>query len=129
MYSCSQGYYTYRANKQCVTTCPTGTYPMLADTTCEVCVSPCLTCTSSVACLTCISNYFLTPSSTCSQTCPDEYYPSTKTQNCEECVGRCRTCTSETACLTCKVGFLEVTECVDSCGNSSLYADLSTLQC
>ena len=80
VYTCSNGYYTYLNSLNvdtpgsCLQSCPIGTYAYATNLSCIACKSPCLSCTNDNFCLSCVANYFLTPSNTCSQTCPYQYY-------------------------------------------------------
>lgn len=104
----------YLLNSQCSINCPTNQYGGIDGSNnpiCTVCVSPCLTCTSISACLSCTvpSGKSLVYGTTTCDNCPDGQYSSS--QVCLLCSINCVTCsTSSSSC--------------DSCGRSVYGIDL-----
>lgn len=65
------------------------------------CPLNCDKCSSSTACVTCSSGYFLRSDNICYEFCLDGTFPNSKTLTCDRCPTGCATCTSLTACKTC----------------------------
>lgn len=59
VYACATSYYTYQQNKTCLTLCPATTYSVQSNLSCLPCVLPCMTCNSSITCLSCVIGYYL----------------------------------------------------------------------
>jgi len=106
--SCSTGYIydnrTISGNYECLSNCPSSHYNTGLGTQCLPCDVGCQICTSSFSnCSLCISNYYLTAStSTCSQTCPtNSPYPTLYTVNTSSSYGVCEIC-NKTICNSCE---------------------------
>ena len=72
---------------QCISDCADGTFR--SNTTCELCVSPCATCSAVDVCLTCELNLNL-HQSTCLSNCPARMYSSNGF--CQDCPTNCTSC-------------------------------------
>lgn len=81
------------ATQTCLSACPTRMYGnTLLNNQCTACVSPCLTCTSSTACLSCVAGSYLLGTS-CGTSCPlGTYIANPTTNNCDPCSTSCLTC-------------------------------------
>lgn len=130
--SCDAGFYLYGST--CYLQCPVGTYTLSSSYTCQICVSPCLTCNNATSCLTCVSGYFL-EGSTCALNCSSTYLFANVTSSvCESCPNPCVTCQANgtnVTCLSCASGYLfNGTSCVFVCG-WGLYGNFvnNTSQC
>ena len=84
--------------------CGASFYPdtAVSPTTCTACVSPCATCTTQTACITCANGFFLA-GATCSATCPTgTFIPNNATNSCDACNTICQTCSvTTTNCTAC----------------------------
>ena len=69
---------------------------------CSSCVPPCVTCTSSTFCLSCVNKYQKANSTTgeCEYNCPEYYYQINET--CDECPELCISCKSKILCTDCR---------------------------
>jgi hypothetical protein len=130
--SCDSGFYQY--GRTCYLSCPSGTYTVTSSYSCSACVSPCLTCSSSTACLTCQSGFFLEGSS-CLSACSSNYlFANSTSQACESCPNPCVSCSLSNGtvrCLSCAEGYLYSNgSCVYTCpwGEYGNYVN-STSQC
>lgn len=97
--ACTSGYLVYEAKKQCVRTCPSGTF--VSSSTCLPCNSNCLTCASAATtCTNCVSNLYLSEGK-CLTFCPSRTYVDGNI--CKNCHFTCITCrgTTETDCIVC----------------------------
>jgi hypothetical protein len=105
--SCDSGFYLYK--EVCYLQCPVGTYTLSSTYSCSACNFPCLTCSGSVSCLTCVTGYYLEGSS-CRTSCSSTYlFANTTSGLCETCPNPCVTCNyanSIIKCLSCAAGFL-----------------------
>ena len=106
--SCDSGFYLY--NGTCYLTCPSGTFTLTASYSCQLCVSPCLTCSNSSACLTCVNGFYLEGTS-CLSTCSSTtVFANATSQICESCPNPCVTCqvvnSTAVKCLSCTTGYL-----------------------
>lgn len=82
----------------CKSTCPDTYYANGAI--CVPCVSPCLTCSSSILCFSCLSNYTLFASNySCLNSCPDQYVSINMT--CIPCSSNCLNCLGIDFCSSC----------------------------
>ena len=115
-------------NGVCVGTCTnTLTYPDGTTSSCQPCNSPCLTCTSATACLSCVNGYMLSGTS-CSTSCSSGFFFSTTANDCQACLLNCLACTNAIFCQKCQAGNYIKTinstanECVSNCGNQ-MYAN------
>lgn len=110
--SCDVGYYTNTLNRSCVYNCPPGMFTDLANYQCLVCQPPCLTCTSTTECLSCM------PSTTkptylegkkCVEKCSSNMtFGDNSTLTCMRCVSPCEACSFiGTNCTSCSSGYLE----------------------
>ncbi len=85
---CSNNYYVYLNStsttnpKQCLSSCPLGSYTLTSNVSCMPCKSPCLTCLNEQFCLSCVDGYYLTKDNYCNATCPYKYYGKTETKTC-----------------------------------------------
>lgn len=96
--SCKTGYYY---NFTCIpaNSCPSGTYANSSTLNCEVCTSPCASCSITGSnCTSCVSPQ-LYYDSTCSASCPSGMYQSGN--NCLNCTAPCSTCFNNSYCLSC----------------------------
>jgi proprotein convertase subtilisin/kexin type 5 len=88
----------------CVSACVAGMYPRTSSdpALCVVCVSPCATCTSQTACITCASGFFL-DNVTCTPTCrAGTTIANNATNTCDPCDSICLTCSVSTSnCTAC----------------------------
>ncbi len=77
----------------CLSGCPNQMYPDSSNSyICTYCVSPCVTCTSSTSCSSCISGRYLLGTS-CGTSCPTGLYiPNPSTNKCDPCDTSCATC-------------------------------------
>jgi proprotein convertase subtilisin/kexin type 5 len=91
---------------------------------CENCRSPCLTCTWSDLCDSCISGFSLSGSS-CLSSCPSGQY--SDGFKCNQCPSLCTSCSflnNLPACLTCSTNTFSYSfSCVGSCPNSTTLTD------
>lgn len=91
--------------------------------TCKRCVSPCLTCTSSNLCLSCIYNFLY--GQNCISECPLGYYANITLKTCEPCFSGCEECSSRSICTKCEVGScLNNGECITECEYGLYYSSL-----
>lgn len=92
------------SSSTCLAQCPSGMYPdsNQSPTLCVSCVGPCVTCTTSTACLSCITGKFLYLTS-CLSGCPADYsVESILTNTCETCNAVCDKCKGTTTnCTSC----------------------------
>ena len=88
--TCDSGFYLY--NRTCYLTCPSATYTVTSSYTCQPCVSPCATCSSVSACLSCASGFFLEGTSCLSACSTTSLFANTTSQVCETCPNPCVTC-------------------------------------
>lgn len=79
----------FLSNFYCTSTCPDYTYRNSTTTTCTPCQSPCLLCSTSSTCLSCINTMYLL-NTTCYSTCPSSYIGVNKI--CQPCAFPCMTC-------------------------------------
>ncbi|CAF0849788.1 unnamed protein product [Adineta ricciae] len=115
-------------NGACVPTCQPRTF--LSNNQCDVCQTPCLTCSNSTSCLTCKDNLLLM-NDQCVEECPKGYYQ--YDQRCLQCHSICKTCKgpSEDDCKTCADGFTfneKERKCLSLCSNGN-YFDKNTNEC
>lgn len=105
---CDAGFYLY--GETCVLSCPTQTYSIQSSYECQTCVVPCLTCTSSNSCLSCVAGYFLESSSCVTSCSSTELFGNSTSRACEPCPNPCSTCSAVNStyvlCLSCQVGYL-----------------------
>ncbi|CAD8093460.1 unnamed protein product [Paramecium primaurelia] len=122
---------------QC-TSCINGYY--IQDSTCTLCQTPCINCTSAISCLSCISTTYLSGTSCLTCQSPCIKCQSADNTNCQECISgyyligtvctqcdsKCKTCTTSSTCQSCADGYyLNGTTCVQcpigctSCINDS----------
>lgn len=106
--TCDSGFYLY--NSTCYLNCPSGTFTLTASYSCQLCVSPCLTCSNSSACLTCVNGFYL-EGINCLNTCSSTtLFANTTSQICESCPNPCVTCqvinSTAVKCLSCATGYL-----------------------
>ena len=119
----------------CVATCPDSYYPQ--NQQCLLCQSPCQTCTSTYACLSCVTPYVLL-NSECVISCPTTMTSLTlnNTLQCVACQAPCLSCSvTTTNCTYCQFGsFLYSNDCIGNCSAASstqfsLFGQSSTLSC
>lgn len=110
-------------NNSCVSQCSTNyTYPAtsIPIPSCISCQSPCLTCSSQTACLSCISGYRFSGNQ-CSTSCVVRYYFNSSSTSCQQCSPNCIACTSATFCQSCASNYFinslshTSNDCVSSC--------------
>jgi len=93
----------------CEKTCPDGTYPDNLTNICQLCQSPCKTCTlnGTSNCTSCVDFTYLQPNNgptTCNITCPTSYYGENSTNTCDHCYDDCLNCTTASSfnCTYCR---------------------------
>jgi proprotein convertase subtilisin/kexin type 5 len=100
----------------CYQDCPTLYYANDTTQQCEKCISPCLTCSSSSVCQTCVTSYSLDGTS-CNTSCSNNKI--SINQVCTACDGPCLTCVVSTSnCTSCQSGLLynqQLSTCTSSC--------------
>ena len=137
-YNClsSCGAYThFSPNMTCLTSCPNNYYQTSSTNTstntttkhCSGCVSPCLDCTNSTFCLSCLTGFFY-HNYGCGTTCAAGYFQDGTANTCNTCISPCQTCTSQSNCLTCSLGFWNGSHCAQSCPDGQ-FADGTTKSC
>lgn len=93
---------TYYYNNKCTNSCPDGTYPDNASSTCLICSIECTKCSSLTVCSECDIGYYLTANNTCETQCiTTTNFPNYSSKSCEPCNSDCSTCINTTDCLTC----------------------------
>lgn len=90
----------------CVSACVAGMYPRTTSdpAQCVACVTPCATCTTQTACITCAQGYYLyNTNSSCISACPaDTTIANNVTNTCDSCSSICLTCSVLTSnCTSC----------------------------
>jgi proprotein convertase subtilisin/kexin type 5 len=103
--SCRAGSTLYMG--QCLPACPDGFFS--SSSVCTACTSPCLTCRSAAACLTCTAGKLLVDGTCqdCGQSCNEcapAWYNSAK--GCTPCGDNCVKCISPTNCYQCYPGYM-----------------------
>jgi hypothetical protein len=100
-------YFLDPVSQSCVvpSACSVNTFANYNSSTCVVCPTQCLTCTSLTNCISCTSNYYLLNGS-CLTDCPLTYYPINIQQICSLCnsvnnTAHCATCITINVCSTC----------------------------
>lgn len=74
------------------------------SSSCQKCIFPCGTCSSSIDCVTCLSGVIY--SARCVSSCPDSTFLDIASNKCISCQGNCLTCSGlPTSCQSCKDGF------------------------
>ncbi|OMJ94256.1 hypothetical protein SteCoe_2595 [Stentor coeruleus] len=112
--TCPSGSYPLDAYMTCVTSCPKGYY--LINNTCQPCDNNCTTCiTTSSTCTSCPIDKYLY-NQTCTTKCPDGYYP--KDTECALCGPNCKTCKDYNFCLTCNDTKLYIDASVGTCNTT-----------
>jgi proprotein convertase subtilisin/kexin type 5 len=103
----TQYYFIDPVAQSCVTpsACSSNTFPSYAASACVMCPPQCLTCSSSSACHSCATNYYLLNNS-CLTDCPGGYYPVSIQQVCSPCnsvnnTAHCSECISLNVCSNC----------------------------
>lgn len=117
----------------CLANCDSGMYPDTnqSPTLCVVCVSPCVTCTTQTACLSCITGRYLYLTS-CVTTCPVNISIGNSTSNtCDPCASVCATCVdTPTKCVSCaSSAALHNGSCVTSCPTGMVVKDGVCVNC
>lgn len=112
--SCISGYY-FNSDNTCTLACQDGYYADIYTQGCEVCISPCMKCTSQTSCISCVSNYYLQSDFSCTLTCSTQYFANSLTFTCDLC--------NLTICSACNVTANNCT----SCANGYFYDSLSSL--
>ncbi|EAR95046.2 TNFR/NGFR cysteine-rich region family protein (macronuclear) [Tetrahymena thermophila SB210] len=119
--SCSGKLYFNSALKNCVSTCPSGTYSNSIGNICSPCNPQCATCSggNSNNCLSCQGSlFFNSQSNSCVSPCPDGYYANSTGNLCSTCDPKCKTCSGNTLnnCLSCSGSlYLYGNTCVADC--------------
>ncbi|CAD8135514.1 unnamed protein product [Paramecium octaurelia] len=87
-YSCQSE--TYLSGNKCLGTCDDGYYADATTNECKLCISPCLTCSSLTACITCLQSQVnkIFFDGNCISSCPTGYY---------ESLGTCILCTIDSS--------------------------------
>ena len=125
--SCNAGFYLISCGQSPVNAC---------NDRCNSCLSPCDTCITTTACISCISGYyFINSNNTCvtKENCPSNYYiiegPPALCQSCDSSCDRCKGSAS-TDCLSCVANgsFLDDGICTQKC-SSHKYPDLIMKVC
>jgi hypothetical protein len=95
----------------CVSTCPSGTYQLLASRVCATCPGSCATCSSSsdgltATCLTCTASRPVLRNGRCEETCPTSQFWDSQASSCSSCSTNCTSCFGPTSnqCLSCTTG-------------------------
>lgn len=120
---CDSGLYEYTQNRTCYLTCPNGTYPIQSQYKCSSCVGNCLTCSSSIVCLSCKAGFYLYLTEcipNCTLSSNSAYYTDVPSLTCKLCPFPCLTCSSNTTssnfyCESCLTGYLYNTKCLLEC--------------
>jgi proprotein convertase subtilisin/kexin type 5 len=128
--TCATGYVLVQltlSSSMCSTSCSSTEYSI--NGICYACSSPCLQCTSSTNCVSCIQGTILLQSSqSCVSVCPLSTYESNGI--CLPCASTCGSCANLTYCLTCTNSSLYVYlgGCYQNCP-SQYYSDNFTKMC
>lgn len=122
---CAAGLILYQ--KQCVTTCPRGTYDV--DGVCQACPSKCRDCVDAETCSECTWPSIL-QGTTCIDQCPASTYYSLTSQSCVLCSENCQVCTSPLQCQKCAPTYYLNPDgrCQQSCPSGS-YISAATGKC
>jgi hypothetical protein len=102
--------------------CPTQTYADTSNYKCVACVSPCLTCSTAVICLSCVTgtSFYINK---CLSSCPTGY--ASVSSICTACTSPCLTCSgSITSCLSCDPSvspsvYLAGSSCLTNCPSTT----------
>jgi proprotein convertase subtilisin/kexin type 5 len=90
------GEVTFLYQNRCINACPDTTYGESNE--CRPCQSPCVNCSSSTACKSCVAKHIL------------------NVETCEPCPDNCDECSNKTTCTTCDSTFkLHNSGCVANC--------------
>lgn len=119
----------YLNTSACVSICGSGLYLEFATNSCTLCTSPCLTCSSSSACYTCISNYYLN-STSCLSVCPFGFYG--YNGMCLVCSSAifCQSCPNSYQCSSCILGYyLYQSQCYQTCPSLVTVPNLTARTC
>lgn len=132
--TCQTSFYL-NSNHLCVTgaACPNYTYPNSTTGTCMQCVSPCLQCTTSVACNSCIRGfYFYSVTTLCLDVCPLGWVGVVDV--CLPCTSPCRYCQNNDTqyCSSCISGYYlnpYTHQCLQVCPNQVTISNPITMTC
>ena len=143
-YQCTQGYYALNSTKSCVKTCPAGFFVNVAGQTCDSCLRGCLTCTSSLTCITCNNNVSVWSNSKCYMFCSvlRRFYGTTgcvaqcpagtylNITTCQACSSTCKTCAvTAQNCLICANGLYRSNGiCVSTCPTNTIPQNVNNSQ-
>ena len=123
--ACSPGYFLQPSSTTCLDSCPVLYWADLTNNICLPCDTSCSICLDGTnnQCSSCVSGYFLQPSSTtCLNFCPVGYWQDTTNHICANCDISCSQCTGplNTQCSACSTGYFQQpasTICLSSCPN------------
>jgi hypothetical protein len=114
--SCAIGFVLHQ--NKCPNQCPSTFYNN--TNICLSCVPPCGNCTSSSACLSCLSDYLSGNSCVAASSCPVGTFPDNGTRTCATCPVGCTNCISLGNCSGCTpVYFFFNFTCLISCPNTT----------
>lgn len=109
--------------------CSAGFFKDTTAFVCAKCITPCLTCDSSVNCLSCAVGFF--KDNICLGTCPSGYFANQANSRCDICAAICATCSNSAAnCLSCHATdsrFLLNSQCLSGCPSG--YYTLNGSEC
>ena len=101
----------------CVLFCPSSTYPTImysyslltTISTCQSCISPCLTCNGSSLynCLSCVAGYYLF-NNNCRKTCMTGFWLNLDKNTCDACMPGCLACANVNTCNTCMTNWTKM---------------------
>lgn len=143
-YRSSISIYMFLSNQTCVSVCADGFYGDATSQSCLACVSPCLTCTNNILCLSCVNTStnrsYDSFSKKCVALCPNGTFSnlSSNLYVCSACASTCLTCSNlATNCTSCSSPyFLSNFTCISSCPNGTFglsnlcqACDVSCLTC
>jgi hypothetical protein len=114
--SCAIGFVLYQ--NTCPNQCPSTYYNNTNQ--CLACGTPCGNCTSSTACLSCLTNFLSGSSCVLASSCPVGTFPENATRTCTSCPVGCSNCISASNCSGCtSVYFFFNFTCLISCPNTT----------
>ena len=132
--SCSSPYFLDSTTHQCVSnaSCPSYTYPNSTTSACAQCVSPCLQCTTSIYCQSCVHGfYFQSLTTLCLDVCPLGWVG--VVDICVRCASPCRYCEDGidncTACISGYFLNLYTHQCLLQCPNLVTISNPITMTC
>lgn len=115
---------------QCLANCPDGYYN--SSGVCSGCSSPCVKCSSSTACLSCLNNTYLSGTS-CGSSCPTPgTYADNSTWTCASCIANCSSCSgSSSNCTACASTYFMTSSnvCTQNCPSGTAKLNATTCTC